>query len=70
MSDPIKVINICDVPGLDDVPYMEGAPILKAYCSKHDAHHYSAPRCSFNMRIAVDEARELGKSAVVVEDLS
>lgn len=51
-------------------PYDQQAWDLEGWCAEHNAHYYARPRDRFSTYEAVDEAKERGKTAVVVEDMS
>lgn len=70
MNAEIKVISICDVPGLDSVSFDQSGEILKVFCENNNAIYYAKPKEDFSIAEAKRLAIENGKSAVVVEDLS
>ena len=64
----ITVISVCDLNLSDnwDISCQQ----VKDFCASTKAHYYAEPRESFSVNEAIEEARRLGKTSVVVEDLS
>ena len=76
--DGVKVINICalidvmlpDYWGNPNYTYKETNKIVMDWCEANDAHYYADVRENFWVGHGVREAKEAGKSVVIVEDLS
>ena len=76
--DGVKVINICalidvilpDYWGNPNYTYADESKAVMDWCEANDAHYYADVRENFWVGHGVREAREAGKSVVVVEDLS
>ena len=77
----IKVISICDLmdilyPGYWEkqlykhITYEESSEWMRKWCETNNAHYYAREKTRFSKNEAEYEARQLGKSIVVVEDLS
>lgn len=77
--ETIKVVNVCDVLAVifgEDWAsdfyrtYDETQAAIMGWCEANDAHYYARPREDFSRIDALAEARSVGKTTVVVEDLS
>ena len=75
----VALINVChlldslfckDWPRDYTRPYAETQAAIMAWCEANEAHYYARGREEFSHSEAVDEAKQAGKTAVVVEDLS
>lgn len=51
-------------------PYMEQAVPLRAWMQANNAHYYARPKEEFSLEKAVQEAKFLNCTAVVLENLS
>ena len=76
--DGVDVVNVCgflDIVELDSPCYeMESMVRYDGYiariCKVFNADFYSSERETFNLMAAVDQAKQNGKTLVLVEDLS
>ena len=77
----IRVISICDLMDMifpkywensryKHIDYEESSEAVRLWCKTHNAHYYAREKTNFSTVEAKHEARRLGKSIVVVEDLS
>ena len=76
MNQEIKVINICHL--LSEIfgdawlvaSLEETEQAVNAWIEDNDSCYYARPREQFFVGEAIEQAKALGKSSVVVEDLS
>ena len=74
--DGVTVYSVSDwldvVYGKDawNVPFEQSEKDLKEFCDNNYCSYYAAPREDFSLRAAVTYALLVGKSSVIVEDLS
>jgi hypothetical protein len=77
----IEIVNICDLLGILFPGYWDNCNFTKydyeetrnkvvEWCEANDSHYYARGRENFFIWEACNEAEALGKSKVVVEDLS
>lgn len=74
----VSIINAYDFtenifPGVtfDNYPeYEEIEKRVEEWCKKNNGHYYARGRHEYDETEAVDEAKGLGKTVVIVEDLS
>lgn len=75
----VAVINVCHLldviygknwAGDFNRSYAETQSAIMAWCDANDSHYYARGREDFSRYEAVEEAKQAGKTAVVVEDLS
>lgn len=72
--DGVEVYNICDFfsdidPDMD-LSYEEENKAMKKWCKENDALYYGKPKVNFRIDEAVKQARDEGKTKVILEDLS
>ena len=76
--DGVKVIGICalidalvpDYWGNVNYTYKEINKVITKWCEENDSHYYADVREHFWVGHGVSEAKEAGRSVVIVEDLS
>lgn len=76
--DGVTVINICKLIdailpeywGNPNITYKDESKAVMDWCEANDAHYYADVREDFWVGHGVSEAKEVGKSIVVTEDLS
>jgi hypothetical protein len=66
----ISVSKVIDALGVQHLPYMEQGKPLKEWCAKNNALYYARPAESFSEEEAMREALALGKSTLVLENMS
>lgn len=66
----VKVVTIGEIGILDTMTWDESIAFLREYCERENATYYAAPRERFSIESAKTTAAALGKTIVVVEDLS
>jgi hypothetical protein len=77
----VKIISICDLMDMifpkyweneryKHIDYDESSEAMRQWCKTHNAHYYAREKHCFSKVEAIVEAQKLGKSIVVVEDLS
>jgi predicted alpha/beta hydrolase len=66
----ILIINIEQTGMPADLTYEQSREWLRNWCCRHNATYYSAPKESFSLEAAREQAIDCGKNTVVVEDLS
>ncbi len=71
----VRLVNVChlldhimeDGTGMD---YRARCAMVEDWARSYHSHYYSRPRDKFFISEALQEARDLGKSMVIIEDLS
>jgi len=75
----VALINVCHLletifgdgwAGDFSRTYEETQSAIMGWCDANDAHYYARGREDFSHFEAIEEAKQAGKTAVVVEDLS
>ena len=72
-AQKVSVVNVCDIMdelGLRGLDFQSCSAVIMAWVRDNDGHYYAETRENFSEWMAIEEARGLGKSLVVVEDLS